>query len=212
MSSARTVLPTGYRYFWYDEVASTNSQALLSVDEGVAPDSWFCANQQSAGRGTRGAVWESPEGNLYASFYFQLSASPRSASPRQVEQLGQISLLAGLAGVTAMEQLADNLNLDDICLKWPNDILLEGSKVCGILVESQPVHTGIAEPSASGRLARTKTSASMPVHDVIIGTGINITSSPEPALPFQPLICRTITGAAHGISYSWLWFRQSVIG
>lgn len=153
MNGVPPFLPQGYQYFWYDEIDSTNMEALRHSTGGKYADSWFCAKRQRAGRGTSGNMWESEVGNLYASLLTQLSCSPM--------QLAQTSLLAGLAAITAIEQLAsDDYPIGDLCLKWPNDILLKGRKVCGILVESRP-------------------SAIPKQFDTIIGSGINLKTNPE---------------------------------
>ena len=153
MTSRTLALPQGYEYFWYDKIDSTNLEALRHSADGQKPDSWFCAKQQIHGRGTKGNEWISLSGNLFASLFV------RSACPP--DQLPQISILAGLAAITAIEQLAsDEFEIGDLCLKWPNDILLGGNKVCGILVE-------------------TRKSAANDFYDIAIGSGINLATSPN---------------------------------
>ncbi len=159
MNSSSISLPGGYRYFWYDEIDSTSLEAFRKRSEwpkGAEKqhfNSWFCAKRQTGGRGTKGNVWQSKDGNLYASLLTRTSCSPA--------KLIQISLLAALAAISAIEQVAgDGLHINDLCLKWPNDILLNGHKICGILVESRP--------------------SKLPGHfDIVIGTGINLSAHPS---------------------------------
>ena len=153
MSAPPLSLPQGYEYFWYDEIDSTNQEALRRSKDGQKPNSWFCARQQSEGRGTKGNKWISQTGNLYASLFIGSNCPP--------DKLAQISVLAGLAAITAIEQVVgEEFSLDDLCLKWPNDLLLEGRKICGILVESrQAPQTGF--------------------YDIVIGSGVNICTNPE---------------------------------
>lgn len=143
-----------YHRFAQEVVDSTNREAFRNIEAGVAPNSWFCADRQTAGRGTQGRSWHSEVGNLYASLYIRINSPPR--------RLPLLSLLAGIAACEAIERLGRTGKvLPGLCLKWPNDILLGGGKVCGILVESR---------AASG--------AERNVFDVVIGTGINIASCP----------------------------------
>ena len=151
-------LPLGYRYFWYDEIDSTNLEAFRkNNEEGLVDDqlagSWICAKRQSGGRGTKGNQWVSESGNLYTSLL--------TRTPCLSKDLAQISILAVLAAITAIEQFAPkNYNIGDLCLKWPNDILLKGKKMCGILVESRP-------SKKTGNF------------DIVIGLGINLAVHPD---------------------------------
>ncbi len=153
MATQKILLPQGYQYFWSQEVDSTNLEALRKREDGLRGDSWFCTKKQTGGRGSRGKEWVSAAGNLHASLLTHSSCSPR--------QLSQISLLAALAAHSAIEQLAgEDFGIGSLCLKWPNDILLNGDKICGILVESR------ASPDAGH-------------FDIVIGTGINLGSHPD---------------------------------
>ncbi len=146
------MLPGGYRYFWYEEVSSTNLEAWRRLFEMPYQDSWHCARRQLDGRGTGGRKWVSEAGNLYCSLATRVSCSP--------DQWGQISILAALAAFTAIEQFAPpDTNVGDLCLKWPNDIVLNGHKICGILIESRPSTTGDQQ-------------------DIVIGSGINLVTHP----------------------------------
>ena len=101
-----------------DEVGSTNDEAL-SAGRAGAPHGWaVAARAQTAGRGRRGHAWESPRGNLYLSVVLRPQVEP--------------SRLPGLAAACGLG-VADVLR--SARLKWPNDLLAEGRKLAGILVE-----------------------------------------------------------------------------
>lgn len=121
------------------EVVSTNQTALAFPIGSV-----IIAETQSGGRGRMGRVWCSPPGNLY------LSAVVSDYGPRT-------PLLALVAGVAVAQALASF----GVCLKWPNDVLLHGGKVAGILLEG----------TGDGR--------------VIIGIGVNVVSHPSRAMMYQ---------------------------
>jgi BirA family biotin operon repressor/biotin-[acetyl-CoA-carboxylase] ligase len=147
-------MPEGASTHWaarvevLDEIDSTNSEAMRRTLAGETGPLWLRANVQVQGRGRSGRVWVSPRGNLYASLLF----APR-CMPGKVYQL---SLLAGVAvhdaiGSAGTEPLA-------LRLKWPNDVLIGGAKVAGVLAESIAGRDGA--PLA------------------ILGIGINLASSP----------------------------------
>ncbi len=159
------ILPSDYRYYWYEDIDSTNLEAFRKCQtaprgrDGVS-GSWFCARHQTGGRGSNGKEWESVDGNLHASLLTTTTCPP--------EHLSQVSILAALAAITAIEQLAPaTLNIQDLCLKWPNDILLNHRKVCGVLVESR-------SSQKNGN------------NDIVIGTGINLEGSPGEGGLFRP--------------------------
>ncbi|MEH6567360.1 MAG: bifunctional biotin--[acetyl-CoA-carboxylase] ligase/biotin operon repressor BirA [Halopseudomonas sp.] len=114
------------RWQWhlYQQVDSTNAQAQRLVAEtGVRP-LVVIAEQQTAGRGRRGRQWSSPFGqNLYMSF-----VEPVSGGAQGLEGL---SLVVGLTLVQALE----SCGYQGCRLKWPNDVLLDGAKLAGVLLE-----------------------------------------------------------------------------
>ena len=123
----------------FDEVESTNETATS-----FPADSVIIATRQTKGRGRYGRKWESPTGNLY------LSAV--------VSDFGKKTpLLAFLAGVSVAEALTEF----KVRLKWPNDVLLNGGKVAGILLERTEKNT------------------------VIIGIGINVANAPTQNMMYQ---------------------------
>jgi BirA family biotin operon repressor/biotin-[acetyl-CoA-carboxylase] ligase len=105
------------------------------------------ARRQTAGRGSRGRSWQSPDGNLSLSLLLRPAEAPRD--------VGQWALLAGLALAEALGAAAD----DRIRLKWPNDVLLEGHKLAGVLVD--------AESDVAGGVAW-----------IVIGLGVNLAQAP----------------------------------
>ena len=102
-----------------DETESTNDDALALGRAGAAPGRAVAARLQCAGRGRRGHVWESPRGNLYLSVVLRPCVAP--------------ARLPGLAAACALGALDV---LDEAQLKWPNDLLVRGRKLAGILVEA----------------------------------------------------------------------------
>lgn len=126
------------------ETGSTNADVLALARNGAAEGLWLRAERQSGGRGRQGRVWVSPPGNLYASTLVRLrSTDPEAASLALVaavalEETVRAYLAAPLAAV----------------LKWPNDVLVDGAKLSGILLE----RTGDA---------------------VVIGVGVNLAHHPE---------------------------------
>lgn len=125
MSADPTAWPEGVARHVLAEVDSTNSEAARLAPHLTQP-TWIMARRQTAARGRRGRAWQSAEGNLFATLVMRPSGTPAEAALR--------SFIAALA-------LADALS--DLCgpgvtltLKWPNDVLLNGGKVAGILLES----------------------------------------------------------------------------
>lgn len=109
----------------YDELDSTNAEARRRAEAGEAGPVWICATRQTAGRGRRGRVWSTDEGNLAATLLMTTEAPAAEAA--------QVSFLAALAAA----DLADTcLGPGAARLKWPNDVLVYGKKAVGVLVES----------------------------------------------------------------------------
>ena len=113
----------GLRYF--DSIGSTNDEALAWAAQG-APDLFIVvADEQTSGRGREKRRWFTPAGTALA---FSLILRPRA------EELPHLSRTVGLAAVALAESLRKRSLTPQI--KWPNDLLLDGRKVAGILVES----------------------------------------------------------------------------
>lgn len=143
-------LPQGYRLVSFDSIGSTNDEAKRLARGGAPEGTLVWALEQTAGRGRRGRVWLSPRGNLYASLILRTDCPAGRAA-----QLGFVTALS----------LGDALRVklpatDRLSYKWPNDVLMHGRKLAGILLES--------ETGTGGELAF-----------VVIGVGVNLVSSPR---------------------------------
>jgi BirA family biotin operon repressor/biotin-[acetyl-CoA-carboxylase] ligase len=120
----------GVRLVVRDTVGSTNAEALALARTGERGPVWVTATEQTAGRGRRGQAWTSRPGNLYASLLLS-----DAAPPAHLPELCFVMALAVLdAAAEAAPQLASALKL-----KWPNDLLLDGAKFVGILIEAETV-------------------------------------------------------------------------
>lgn len=136
----------GVRLLSLDEVDSTNDEARRLIETGERGPLWIVATRQTKGRGRLGREWISPAGNLYASFVFADFPQTRLAP-----QLGFVT------GVAAMRALRASAGQGNFKLKWPNDMLFDGAKLGGILLEG--VNGG-------------------PTPVAIIGIGMNIAHAP----------------------------------
>lgn len=139
--------PQGVARILLDTVDSTNAYAAR-----LAPTqpTWIMATEQTGGRGRRGRPWNSPRGNFYAT----LALQPTEAA----DQVALRSFAAALALRDACISLTGLTT--GFALKWPNDVLLNGGKLAGILLES----------SGAGQRIQT----------LAIGTGVNLIAAPTP--------------------------------
>lgn len=111
----------------FGDVGSTNDVAFELAERGEPAPFWVVAERQLKGRGRRARHWVSEPGNLYASLLL-----PEPAPP---DRLGTLSLVAAVALRRAILSVP---RIDSaITLKWPNDILIDGAKVSGILLEAR---------------------------------------------------------------------------
>lgn len=149
MTGAPPVLPDFYRLIRCDTIGSTNDEAKRLAQAGAPEGTLVWALEQTAGRGRRGRPWQSPPGNLYLSLLLRPAASAAQAA-----QLGFVAALA------LGDALAPSVAGHALRFKWPNDVLLDGSKIAGILLES--------ETTASGEIGF-----------VVIGLGANIAFAPS---------------------------------
>lgn len=118
------LLEGGRQVHYFQTVASTNSLALELGQAGAATGTVFVAETQTQGRGRLGKEWESPQGTgLYCTVLL------RPTVPLQ--HLARITLAAGLAVAKAIDEVSGLTSR----IKWPNDVLLQGQKVAGILAE-----------------------------------------------------------------------------
>ncbi len=139
-------LPPGYRLIALETIDSTNEEAKRSGQGADRTVIW--AKQQTAGRGRRGRSWMSLPGNLFASIVVKPDCP--------IAEAAQLSFVAALAVADVLADIGLN---DRITLKWPNDVLVDGAKISGILLEA--------------------TSSGAEIDTVIIGIGINLAGHPD---------------------------------
>lgn len=120
-----TSWPEGYGRVRHQELDSTNSEARRLAEAGESGPVWISTVRQTAGRGRRGRSWTSGEGNLSATLLL------RPTTPAAVT--GQVSFVAALATAEMADHFAP---LAAITVKWPNDVLADGKKLAGILLEA----------------------------------------------------------------------------
>lgn len=143
-------MPPGTAAVVLDSVDSTNEEARRRAAAGEPGPLWIAARRQTAGRGRRGRAWVSKPGNLFASLLLRPGVSAAKA--------GHLSFVAALAVTDAVGTLA-GLG-DRLTCKWPNDVLLDGHKLAGILLESSAGQGGV-------------------IDWVVIGIGINLAHHPD---------------------------------
>lgn len=139
-----------FRHLALGDVGSTNSECMERAKAGNPGLLWVTAVRQTGGRGRRGRVWVSEAGNLYASLLL--------FDPAPAAVLGSLPLVVALALYRAIRAELPWAG-DRLSIKWPNDVLFDGKKVSGILIE--------AEQLADGRQA------------VVIGCGVNVSHHPD---------------------------------
>ena len=119
--------------FVYEEIDSTNAEAIRKLKDSDARTVLLTAFSQSAGRGRLGRKWHSPRGaGLYLSLLKSFS--------RELEGLQALSLVTALS----VRESLESQGADDIQLKWPNDLLVGKAKLGGILLESRLQKAGVA--------------------------------------------------------------------
>jgi BirA family biotin operon repressor/biotin-[acetyl-CoA-carboxylase] ligase len=157
----------GYRLAAFETIGSTNTEAMARGRSGDPGRLWLVADEQTAGRGRRGRPWSAERGNLAASL-LTVTAAP----------IGTAATLGFVAGVALQRALSAVLPAEAaarVALKWPNDVVADGAKLAGILLE--------AESIVPGRLA------------VVIGIGVNIRSVPA-GLPYRATSIADLGSAA----------------
>ncbi len=145
-------LPSGAGLETYDTIDSTSAEAKRRAAAGDTGPLWILAREQTAGYGRRGRAWQSGAGNFAGSFLFSPESDPAS--------FGQLSFVAAIALLFALSEYARDGVLE---LKWPNDILCEGGKLSGLLLER-------IDHEDAARVA--------------LGVGVNIIAAP-PDLPYR---------------------------
>ncbi|MBS4981666.1 MAG: biotin--[acetyl-CoA-carboxylase] ligase [Lachnospiraceae bacterium] len=109
---------------YFPETDSTNIRAKQAAGRGAAHGMLFVADRQSAGKGRRGRSWDSPEGT---EIFMSLLLRPKFAP-------GKAPMLTILMAIAAAEAVRAKTDLD-VKIKWPNDLVTGGRKICGILTE-----------------------------------------------------------------------------
>ncbi len=124
-------LPQGWRVKAFDELDSTNAALRRMVEMGAEDSEGLIitAKSQTAGRGREGRAWTSAPGNLFASFLVDASAGVMRAP-----ELGFVAALAVIAAIQTI--MPDHAPDESLRCKWPNDVLFDGAKVSGILLET----------------------------------------------------------------------------
>src|SRR5206468_9641485 len=152
-----TAVSAGYGLAAFDQIGSTNAEAMSRARDGERGPMWFVTTEQIAGRGRRQRAWIAPRGNLASSVLEVMEISPAVAAT--------MGFAFGLAHETALRRVSLEANLRlagsdqlNYLLKWPNDVLVRKQKLCGLLVEAEAVKDRLA---------------------VVAGIGTNIVAAPE---------------------------------
>lgn len=147
---SRHIWPEGVARHILERVDSTNAEAMRLAPTLGGP-AWILARRQVAGRGRRGRAWADPPGNFAATLVMRPEGGPGDAA--------RLSFVAALALYDALGGLIGPHGR--LALKWPNDVLLNGGKLSGILLESSGTGPG--------------------VHALAIGIGVNLAAAPDNA-------------------------------
>lgn len=142
----------------FAEIDSTNEEARRLAHKGEAGPVWLLGLTQTDGRGRRGRAWTAPPGNLSATLLLRPDMTPAKAA--------LLSFVACLAVADLLDACAPDA---DVALKWPNDALLNGGKVAGVLLESEGGAGGLSW--------------------LAVGIGVNLMHAPpaEPGAAFAPI-------------------------
>jgi BirA family biotin operon repressor/biotin-[acetyl-CoA-carboxylase] ligase len=171
----------GYRLAAFERIGSTNAEALARAREGERGPVWFVTSEQTAGRGRRHRPWIAPRGNLACSVLEGMDVPPSVAAT--------LGFAAGLALEAGLRSTASDKM--EFALKWPNDVLVGGNKLAGILLEADSIEDRLA---------------------VVVGIGINVVAAPErtptPATSLRMLAIDVSAGQLFtALSDAWVEFR-----
>lgn len=114
----------GKRVLAYDAIASTNDELKRRAMTGAIEGLTIIANQQTAGKGRHGRSWVSPKGK---GLYMSVLLRPELSS----DEVGWLAIMAGVA----VAEMLERQDLGNVQIKWPNDVLVAGKKIAGVLVE-----------------------------------------------------------------------------
>ena len=137
------------KIIYYEQLDSTNTEIVRLAAEGSVHGTVVVADAQTAGKGRRGRQWESPAGeNIYMSILLRPDCVPDRAP------------MLTLVMAYSVAKVIRELGFEDVQIKWPNDLVLAGKKICGILTEMQLKGSEIDY--------------------VVVGVGINVNTSAFP--------------------------------
>lgn len=154
--SVNIQLPSAYRLAAFESLDSTNDEARRNAVNAAPEGLVVLAKEQTKGRGRRGRTWISEPGNLFCSLLLRPHI--------EILEAAKLSFVAALAIHSTIEEVAGHSNCDIKC-KWPNDVLVDGNKISGILLESQ---------AQSGQGVHSKM-----LDWLIVGIGINLCHCPD---------------------------------
>ena len=147
----------GFGLVAFDQIGSTNAEAMAQARDGERGPKWFVTTEQTAGRGRRQRAWIAPRGNLASSVLEVMDVAPGVAAT--------LGFAAGLALESALQKVSLEARLRSagsdqlkFGLKWPNDVLAGRQKLAGILLEAEALPNGLA---------------------VVVGIGTNVVAAPE---------------------------------
>lgn len=144
-------MPDGFDHQAFLSIDSTNKEAARQIEKGAHSGLWISAAEQKTGRGRGGREWVSKPGNLFCSLIYDTGKSLCHSA--------QLSFVTSLAVRDTLVMLVET---DDVKCKWPNDVLVDGKKISGILLET------FSNERAENLM--------------IIGIGINVSHHPKNAL------------------------------
>ncbi|MAU42049.1 MAG: biotin--[acetyl-CoA-carboxylase] ligase [Kordiimonas sp.] len=166
-------MPEGYILQAFSRLDSTNQEAYRQAEAGAISHQWIMAAEQTSGRGRRGREWVSQTGNLYCSLMLRL--------PYGLQKTSELSFVTALAVADTVRALLPKEVEVPVHCKWPNDVLISGEKVAGILME-------------------TAATVDVPAW-VVIGIGINLKSFPADT-PFPATAIRVHSQIEPARSYA----------
>lgn len=163
---------------WREQAGSTNLELIQMVQsEPLADFTVLATANQQAGRGRSGRSWETAPNTALA---ISVLLRPRIDAQEDLSKLGWLPLLGGLAMAQTVQELLGPEHQTGV--KWPNDVLVAGKKICGVLSELVPLN-------AAGDASRFGGSVG-----VVIGAGINLSQTRE-QLPVETATSLTLAGA-----------------
>ena len=166
-----TIFASHLHHFY--KIGSTNTAAMTAAADGAPEGSVFLAEEQTAGRGRGANSWQSPRSTgIYCSVILRPELAPSDVLT--------LSLAAGLAVQSAIRDVDSRVQVD---LKWPNDVLIQGKKVCGILAEMNAEATR--------------------VRYIVVGIGINVNQSSFP---------RELSATSLRLATGSEWSRVELVG